>query len=310
MNDPHTVRLPAGLVARPPKPDDLDTVVSIIAACELEELGSVEISAEDVASDWRRPGVDLGRDGVLVVDGATASPVAYAEVFAGRGEGHVLASCRGRGIGSYLAVWLERRAHEQGSAFVRQIVPAGAVHRLELLSEAGYEQTDTAWSLELAAAELPPDAPPLPPGLRVRDFQPGIDDHAAWDLIERSFSHWPNREPTTLASWRALTVDRDGFEPWLFPLVVDDGGEVVGGAYCIDNPDDNTGWVQQLAVREDLRSRGIGRAVLHRAFARFALRGRERFGLSTDTRTGALDLYLALGMHIVHEFSGMRLALR
>ena len=298
--------LPEEYTARPPTATDVALVTQLIGACELAEIGSVEIDEEDVAGDWRRPDVAPEQDGVLVLD-ASQEPAAYAEVFAARAEGNVLPQHRGRGLGTSLAAWIERRAREQGASFVRQVIPATAQDRHALLESAGYEYTDTAWGLGIALAERP-EPPSLPAGVEIRDFVPGDDDPAAWRVIEDAFAAWPNREPNTLEGWRATTVGRAGFEPWLFPLAVR-GDEVVGGAFCIDYPEGGEGWVQQLAVREDMRGQGLGKALLGEAFARFATRGRATAGLSTDSRTGALDLYLGLGMHITREYHGMRLTL-
>ena len=57
------------------------------------------------------------------------------------------------------------------------------------------------------------------------------------------------------------------------------------------------GWIEQIAVAAPYRGRGIGRALLQHAFGTFW--GREpRIGVSTDSRTGALDLYLHVGMTV------------
>jgi GNAT superfamily N-acetyltransferase len=56
------------------------------------------------------------------------------------------------------------------------------------------------------------------------------------------------------------------------------------------------GWVEQLAVRADHRNLGIGRALLQTAFGELRRRGAPSLGLNTDSRTGALDLYLNIGM--------------
>jgi GNAT superfamily N-acetyltransferase len=298
--------LPDGYESRAPTPDDAARVVHVVGSCEAAELGEAQVDLEDILGDWRRPGVDIARDGIFVVD-ANGEPAGYGELAFGRAEGNVLPSHRGRGIGTFLADWIERRAREVGATFVRQIVPAGATDRLELLAAAGYEVSDSAWELGIDAGDVG-ERPPLPAGVEVRDFRPGIDDEATFRLIEDAFSHWPNREPNTLGGWRALTIERDGFEPWLLPLLWR-GDELVGAAYCIDYPAMELGWIQQLAVREDQRGRGLGVQLLHETFERFAANGRTTFGLSTDSRTGALGLYQRVGMRVVREFTGHSLPL-
>ncbi len=76
---------------------------------------------------------------------------------------------------------------------------------------------------------------------------------------------------------------------------------MVGAALALDYPEE--GWVQQVAVRRDRRSRGVGRALLSKAFGELRRRGSSPLGLSTDSRTGALDLYLRLGMEVHLTYS-------
>jgi ribosomal protein S18 acetylase RimI-like enzyme len=214
----------------------------------------------------------------------------------------VLPTHRGRGIGTYLAAWIDARARTVGNTFVRQVVPAGAVDRLELLARAGYERSDTAWELEIALP-APVRIPAQAAQLELRDFRPGVDDRAVFEIVEAAFGVWANREPNTFEGWRALTVTRAGFEPWLLPLAWD-GDELVGVAYCIDYPDAGFTWIQQLAVHTDRQGGGIGTRLLAECFERFAVRGRTSAGLSTDSRTGALGLYERVGMHVIREFAG------
>ncbi len=296
------VRLPEGFTTRPPSLADDRLVQHVVASCEAAELGEAQVDLEDIRSDWRRPGVDVARDGILVF-GDAGDVAAYAEVFAARAEGNVLPAFRGRGVGTYLAAWIEARAREVGNEFVRQVVPAGASDRLALLERVGYERSDTAWELEIALpAQV--ERPAAAGGLQIREFRPGVDDEAVFELIEAAFGHWPNRQPSSLEGWRALTVTRAGFEPWLLPLAWDANDQLVGAAYCIDYPADGFTWIQQLAVRVDRQGGGIGTLLLAECFSRFAARGRTSAGLSTDSRTGALGLYERVGMRVIREFVG------
>jgi ribosomal protein S18 acetylase RimI-like enzyme len=58
------------------------------------------------------------------------------------------------------------------------------------------------------------------------------------------------------------------------------------------------GWIGDLAVRDAWRRRGIGEALLRRAFGMFAERGVSTVGLSVDrdNATGATRLYERVGM--------------
>ena len=81
---------------------------------------------------------------------------------------------------------------------------------------------------------------------------------------------------------------------------MDPAGEVVGGLHVVLAGD--TGFVAKVAVRRDRRGRGLARALLMDGFAAARAHGATRSELSTDSRTGALDLYLGIGMEITDEW--------
>lgn len=300
-------QLPNAFTARPATWDDIELLTELIRMCELVDNGAAEVEAEDIAGDWRRPTMDLSKDSLFVFD-ANGIAAANAEIFASRAEAHVLPQYRGQGIGTYLAHWIERRGIEQGCDFIRQVVASRSTDKLALLKRAGYAFSDTAWALSIDIEDAPLGAGKLPEGYLLREFQIGSDDAATWRVVEDAFSPWPNREPTTVESWRAMTLQRTDFESDLLPLI-EFNGSIVGVLFGIDYPNDNNGWVQQIAVNEQHRGQGIGSALLREAFARFAQRNRTTVGLSTDSRTGALDLYIRTGMSVKNEFTGMALKL-
>jgi mycothiol synthase len=63
------------------------------------------------------------------------------------------------------------------------------------------------------------------------------------------------------------------------------------------------GWVKYLAVLGAYRRRGVGEALLRRAFATYAGKGLTRAGLGVDLAnpTEAARLYRAVGMHPLYE---------
>lgn len=64
------------------------------------------------------------------------------------------------------------------------------------------------------------------------------------------------------------------------------------------------GWVDWLAVLPSHRGRGIGLALLHRAFLTFAERGMRRVMLNVDAQnvTGATAVYERAGMRVVNAW--------
>jgi mycothiol synthase len=64
--------------------------------------------------------------------------------------------------------------------------------------------------------------------------------------------------------------------------------------------------VSHLAVDRAHRRRGVAQQLLADAYAAARERGVSDAGLSTDTRTGALDLYVRLGMRVKFTLDNWR----
>jgi ribosomal protein S18 acetylase RimI-like enzyme len=290
--------LPEGLAARGPEPGDAPAVFALIEACEAMVQDQPDIQLEDIVADWRRPSFDLAADAILVLEGDRL--VGEAEVFKGRrAEVAVHPTARGRGIGTALLGWTERRSRATGGSLVGQTVPDADTGAVELFRANGYEPMWRSWVLSYAI-DGPPQPPELPEGYSFRPFELGRDDRDVYEVVERAFSEWPDRDPYTYEDWRAGTVDMESFDPAL-QIVIDREGEVVGAANLIDPGAE--GWVHQLAVGREHRGRGLGRALLQQAFVRFHARGRASVGLSTDSRTGALGLYEHVGMRVTRSYT-------
>jgi mycothiol synthase len=296
--------LPDGFTARPPVLDDAPAVLELVAACEAVVQDEPDIQLEDITAEWRRPSFDLAADAVLVWEGARL--VGEAEVFKGRrAEVAVHPEARGRGIGTALLAWTERRSREAGGTIVGQSVPDADVGASALFERHGYERMWRSWILS-CAIDGPPSAPELPPGYAFRPFRLGADDREVYEVIERAFNEWPDRDPYAYEDWRAIIVDADGFDPAL-QLVIERDGAIVGTANLADPEGQGAGrgegWIPQLAVAREHRGLGLGRALLLQAFVVFHARGRASVGLSTDSRTGALGLYEHVGMRVTRSYT-------
>ncbi len=286
--------LPA-LTVRSATLDDVDAVTALVAACEIEARGSAEIEAEEVAESWARPTIDLAGDVVVVLDGD--SVVAWAETYRGRGEGFVLPSHRGRGIGTALVEWWTSRAAEHGIDVAGQTVGDDDPTAIELLQGLGCTVAHTSWLLRMSLDDEPP-APASPPaGVAIRPLRPG-EERALFHLIDDAFAHWVGRDRGVYEDWAATTVASARWEPWMGVVAVA-GDRLVGAAVLRVYPGE--GWIDQIAVAGPYQGRGIGRALLQHTFGVF--HGREpAVGLSTDSRTGALDLYLHVGMTVRRSY--------
>ena len=289
--------LPDGVVSRPLEPTDARAMYELFAASELADTGEVAVEPEDIEGDWQRPSFDLAAESIGVFEGSTL--VAAAEVYkTRRAEATVHPDHRGRGIGTWLAHWVEDCSRRRGGHLVGQSVPVGSSAE-QLYRSLGYREGWRSWVLVVPeGASIEPQA--LPHGYRLRDLVPGEDEQVAYRLVEDAFNEWPDRQPSTFEDWAAGSVRRPGFEPWQVRFACEPDGTPVGVAFTIVA--DGCGYVDQLAVRAERRGRGLARALLVDAFERARDHGATRSELATDSRTGALPLYEHVGMRVSKSY--------
>jgi len=287
------MELPARVTHRPLTLEDATAVYEVMAAEQERVLGRIDIEEADIIADWSRPSHDLSTQSVGVIDGDQV--VGYAEVIGqGRGDAAVHPDQHGRGIGTWLAHWMQDRARSQGMSEIGMPVPVGSPGEA-LMRDLGYHVRWNSWVLVLPEGRALPDRP-LPEGHTIRAAETEIDRRAAHDVIEDAFLEWSVRDKQPFDDWSAQVIGRPGFEPWNLRIVVDPAGDVVGGLHVLLYGD--TGFVAKVAVRRDRRGRGLARALLTDGFRAAREHGATRSELSTDSRTGALDLYLGIGMEI------------
>lgn len=299
------VSLPTGLTARGATMEDVDTVVTVIQAAERLDDGRVTTVRDDIVSDWRRPSMDITTD-VLLVE-AAGRVVACAEQFRGRAFANVHPDVRGRGIGSAIAAWTEEHARAAGLEQVGQTLASTATSAWALLTARGYVPRWESWILRYPLDATPP-RPTFPADITIRSVRRPEDDRALHDLIEEAFSVWSDRDsPMSFEDWCVSYLDRANDALDLVLLAEDQDRRLVGAAVCA--VESGEGWIDQLAVARDRQGAGIGGALLRTAFWRFHERGLFGAALSTDSRTGALDLYRHVGMEVTDQFTRLTLRL-
>ncbi|RAJ40150.1 ribosomal protein S18 acetylase RimI-like enzyme [Kitasatospora sp. SolWspMP-SS2h] len=292
--------LSAGYTARALDPDrDLPDVLDLLTSCEraLHGAGATEADRGEVAAVLARPGFDPAADTLLVhaPDGRLAA-WAWSDR---RCECRVHPAHRGRRIGTALLGWMESRAVEQGVGKLVQVVADLDPVGLTMLRTYGYRPKGASWLLEIPLADLP-EPGPAPAGIAVRPFRPGDprDARAAHRVVEDAFADWKARR-MDFAEWAQHTVHRETFTPERSPLAVAEAdGRVVGAALSLDQPGSGDGYVESLAVDRDHRNRGIARHLLQHAFRACREAGLSHCTLWTHSGTGALDLYLKVGMTV------------
>ncbi|MEO6472939.1 MAG: GNAT family N-acetyltransferase [Aeromicrobium sp.] len=296
--------LPERLTSRALESSDLDAVYRVGVAYDLDTVGEPNLDKADIEAYWKMPNFDLVNDSLGAFEGE--SLVAFAQVIMGKYiDVCVHPDFRGQGIGTALGQWSEDRLRDSGAAKAFQSAPAVDSGALELFAQRGYVKAWTSWVLALPAdADIPRRE--LDEGYEVRPFVPGVEDEAAYEVVQVAFGEWPERERTPYEDWRAVVFDREGFSPDNL-LVATLGDEVVGVCYVIDG--ERAGWVQNVAVDKAHRNHGIAQVLLAQAFEGTRSRGLERAELATDSRTGALGLYEKLGMHVTQSYEDWSLAL-
>jgi mycothiol synthase len=288
--------LPTGCFARALDLYDVNATIAMVNACELHDAGEPMWEVADLLSDVHDARFDLAEDWVGVFDADRI--VGWAMVVRRRSVWiDVHPESRGRRIGTWLRQWSIERARRGGMDRIGQTVDDRRTDVTKMLVSAGYQARRISWIVRIEHATRPP-APVPPSGIVLRHFQPG-DDPELFTMFEESFSEFRDRLPTSLASWRAATVGRQGFRPDDLVVAVD-GTRIVGGAFLIDSAEV---WVDKLAVHREYRHRGIARALLQTAFRRAFDHGYARTSLSTDSNTGALTLYERIGMKVHRSFT-------
>ncbi|MEU6033677.1 GNAT family N-acetyltransferase [Streptomyces tauricus] len=287
--------LPRGYRARQATDDDLGDIHRLVTACERVLYGQVHTDHGRIAADLARPGLVPELDTRLIHD--RSGELAARAWVNRRSEVDVHPEHRGRGLGGALLDWAEARARQTGSTRIVQTVPDDDQNAVALLRSRGYEPMVTQWLLEFLMPQEP-TVPEPPAGITVRPFDPGNAQHA-YQVVEDAFDEWQQRRKT-YQEWALNTVERPAFAPAMSPLAFANG-QLVGVAISLDVPDAGEGYIEQVAVRRDHRNRGIARLLLRTVFRSFHQQGRQACTLETHSETGALNLYLSVGMGVRHS---------
>jgi ribosomal protein S18 acetylase RimI-like enzyme len=261
--------------------------------------GVAEVTAEEIRQFWEAPDIDPEQDAVLAEAG-DGSLLAYGDIGDWGGEA-IWLDVRGfdpeaqRAIIARLEVLAE--AKRPGAQLMGFVTENDTVVR-RLYEECGYRIARHSFRMEADLAELPPE-PPLPAGVAIRTVHDG-EEERVYEVHQETFEDvWMHtRDP--YEEWVHWFLKDPSFDPSLW-FIAEAGDDVAGIAIC--RPQESrpgVGWVRVLGVRRPFRRRGVGEALLRRAFAEFARRGFERVGLGVDAAspTGAVALYERAGMRV------------
>jgi len=315
--------LPQGYGVRRATEADAQTIHSLVSAYQSAVTGRPDYTLEDVVDELAEPDFDLTRDGWLVFEGDTSpdsrlvgwgwacrdgdSDIVNIDVFSSDDE-----------VAAWLWATVQVRAAEIAGALGHSMVTIDAgIHRGNLGSAARLAGDDFSIAATYHRLRIdhsgPIPAPSPPAGFVVRNA--GADSpHPDTESIRRgghavyeaaSADHFGHVTKPYAAWAQGLAVET--VHDWSYLDVLytaggpaGDDGEPVAMVLRSRQfvPDENCGYVRELAVRPDRQARGLGRFLLRYAFAADAAAGYTGTILHVDTnpQRPALGLYLSEGM--------------
>lgn len=269
---------------RPGTGEDRGAVVALGVREEVAWFGAADHAGDEVGEWIDEEGgaaagvVATGDDGRVR---GFASPGRHEAVFlADPGETGAL-------VDALLPWLLERRGALHLTTF------AGDRARIAAFERHGLRHARSSFSLARPAAEPLPE-PVLPAGIAVAPYRLGEDDEAVHRLIyvDAAWASVPGHAARDLAAWR----ERERPCAWLF-LARRDGRPV--GWVSARIPGSGRGYVNTLAVAAGERGRGLGRALLLRAFGELKRAGVAELALDVEAHnTAALGLYRSIGLEV------------
>ncbi|MFV2115631.1 GNAT family N-acetyltransferase [Micromonospora sp. LOL_025] len=303
--------LPAGWHARRPTLDDVPAILTVVHAADTFAVGYPDFDADDVTAALTAPFFDPARDSWVVtdpgdvvaawatLDNPTGVGREFVEVYVEPGRGDDLRA-------PLLARQLDRvaeRAADRGvpALTVRTAVFAPETRWATEVAEAGFTLAKRYVRMRRSLAGLAAE-PPLPPGVTLRPLR-GEDEADLREfhrIFDTAFRDTPDYEPVGFEQWRQrLTPYGTTWDEWFIAEV---DGVPAGALQSSDQAlDQNEGFVRSLSVLPPYRRRGVGAALLLRAFTTYAAKGRESAGLGVDLTnpTAPVTLYRSVGLREV-----------
>ncbi|WP_246607015.1 GNAT family N-acetyltransferase [Paractinoplanes toevensis] len=308
-----TTALPEGWTTRRPKLDDAAAILALVHACDIASIGEPDFTLDEVREMLTEPNTDMTRDSWLALD-TEGRVVGWTYPHNANGRDRDFADVytwpeHGRPALRPLLDLIMGRMAERAALLGHDPyeVRAGAIpteeHYIEALLGAGFVFLKQHARMQISLAGVSPVAPEPPPGVTVREVRDDEDDlRAVHSVIYQAFADTDHLD-TDYDSWRKQMANEPSlsFDEW---FVAEIDGRVVGALQSSDaGADDNEGWVKRLGVLRAYRKRGVGEALLRRAFAVYARKGRTRAGLGVDLAnpTQAIRLYEAVGMTALYR---------
>ncbi len=289
----------SGFTFRHPANGDLAKAAAVLGEEERALRGRITYGVEELRDWWRIYDLDHS----WLVENDAGEPIAFSG-FLARGEEFnswigVDPRYNGRGLSTELLERAEQRVRELGGSKLKAGMLTENEAARRLLESHGFREARRFYRMQIDFKGEPPEPAEIE-GIRIATFRP--EDarafHAAinealsddWGFVAMPFDEWKKHRleapETDISLW---------FVAW-------DGSDAAGAIRC-DATKFGGGFVGVLGVRRPWRGRGIGAALLHRAFLEYYRRGVERVSLGVDSenQSGATRLYERVGMRVVSE---------
>lgn len=307
--------LPDGWRTRRPTLDDLPAILAMVHASDIAATGQPDFSSHDVHEALAGPDADPARDSWLALD-PTGTIVGWAYLDSPSGGEREFIEVyahpdNGRPVMAPLLARQLHRVAERAAQAGRDAVTvrAGALPVeqawIGTLREAGFGFVKRYARMRRPLDGLPVDPPAPPPGVRLRLVDPTdeADLREFHRILDTAFRDTPDYQPATFEQWweRVTALPSVAWDEW---FVAEVDGVPAGILQSADQAlEQNEGWVKNLAVLREHRRRGVGEALLGRAFATYAAKGRGHAGLGVDLSnpTEAARLYRSVGMTPQYE---------
>jgi len=307
--------LPEGWTLRPPTVDDTPALLAMTHASDIAAVGEPDFTVDDVREALADPDgiVALDSSGTIVGWGYPHNPGGgnrdFIEVY--------VWPVRGLPAQRPLLALLMDRMRERAASLGHDPyeVRAGAIPTetpyIAALTDAGFVfvKQHARMQMPLGAVETPP----APDGISLRTVRAGDEPEmrAFHAVIEEAFLDSDHPSPPYEVWRREVDAEQTlSFDEW---FVATADGRIAGVLQSSNSglPDDE-GWIKRLAVLRPYRKRGVGEALLRRAFAVYAGKGRAKAGLGVDLAnpTEAARLYHAVGMKPLYQANIYQISVR
>jgi mycothiol synthase len=291
---------------------DIPALIEVRKAMAQAGLLTVVKTVEQLETIFGAPGIDPTNNVFVVEDAGRV--VGYVDSELNPATGSNWSDCAvhpdyaGQGIGTDLIRRMDahtlRRVQAECSpdlpVSVFRFTPEENQAAVRLFEAEGYQHVRNSYRMRIDF-DAPVDVPPLPEGITIRPVDVERDGYTVFEVQQEAFMDMWAFERATWEEWKHFLIDGADTDLSLW-LTAYEGDEMVG--VCICRPygelDPDMAYVRMLGVRRPWRKRGVGMALLKRAFALFQAKGYKRAALGVDATslTNAVALYERAGMHI------------